>query len=270
MPMPKLLRPRRGDWRSQQNPSEVSRELSAARNLEIDGPIGFDITGNTQRFVVNHPPRIGMFRITGDWIACDSCNPSSSGDSGSSSGVGGRNWPSGWCRALATRVLYYNGVDQWKKDTSAGAETYYIFAPGGYTPDERDDMIAEKIFLPRASVGDDVWCIFNQDSGWWEIIHRCEEFLRFELKDDLAPTDDTVPVGGHATVYLRQGTPNQAAEDTWYSCDAIEFEVYDSMGMFEGTGRTSGGLNGRGVGNRGVCKWFADSRRMEIFQMECP
>ena len=98
-------------------------------------------------------------------------------------------------------------------------------------------------------------------------MHGFEDFWRFELKTDLEFSDDDVPEGGTATAYLRKANDGGCA---WTPCDAITFTVCDSMGMFEGTGRDSGGLNGRGVGSRGVCKFFADSGNWEIIQMECP
>ena len=271
-----LPRPNRADWRSRPQGTELTREIAAARNWEGDGPISFDRTGTAVRFDIQHPPVIALFEIVGEWEACESCD-SSSGSSSSSSSSGVVIFPDGWCRALAVPVLYYYGDRKWEQETDADEK--YIFHPAGYPPNERDELIDAKIFLPRFSVSDQVWCVFNMQSGWWEILHGAEDLWRFELKTDIEPTTDTVPEGGSAVAYLRQGVPDGEATSSgsgadcscdWFACDTITFVVCDSMGMFEGTGRDSGGKDGRGVGARGVCKWFADSRRWEIIQMECP
>ena len=260
-----LPRPRRGTRPTAHSQREVSREIAAARNWEGDGPVSFDATGTAGRFTTVHPPKLMLWEITDEWEACEECTSGSSSSS-SSSGSGPIDFPEGWCRAPAIPVLYYDGDQLWEQD-ELGFDKF-IFHPAGYPPNERDDLIDEKIFIPRFSVGDWVWCLFNQQSGWWEILHGFEDIWRFELKTDLDVDDSgAVPQGGTATAYLRKAA---VGECDWDACDAITFTVCDSMGMFTGSGRDGGGLNGRGVGSRGLCKWFADSRSWEIIQMECP
>ncbi len=269
MPPINLPPVRRGPWGQVSRERSIVGELGAAANMELEGPVSFDHTGTAVRVSMDHPPKLMLFEITGDWENCEECTSgsSSSSSSGSSSGqCAGRTCPDGWCAATAIPVFYYEGDRVWDQEND-GYERY-IFHPAGYPPNERDDLIDESIFIPRFSVGDWVWCLFNQQSGWWEILHGMEDIWRFELKTDLEVDDSgDVPEGGTATAYLRKAND---ATCEWTPCDVITFTVCDSMGMFEGTGRDSGGLDGRGMGSRGIAKYWADSRSWEIIQMECP
>lgn len=239
--------PRRGDPTTAALQREMIREVRAARNLEMDGPVSFDSTGSAVRFDIQYPPKLQLMEITGDWETHSPCSGSSSSSS-SSSGAGDVVFPDGVCRATAIPVLYFSGDQGWAQEHE-GREVY-IFHPAGYPPEERDDLIDAKVFIPRFSVGAQVWCLFNQQSGWWEIISGGEEFWRFKLTSSLT-------AGGTATACLRISCHDCG----WESVDAITFTVCDSMEMFAG-----------GVGSRGIAKWFSryDGGQWEIIQMECP
>ncbi len=228
---------------------EQEREIEAARNWEVEGPVSFDATGTAVRMTIAEPPHLILYEIKGEWEACESCSSSGSGSSGSSSGSSSGDviFPNGWCRAAAVPVLYYRGGREWDEDLEA-AEVF-IFHPAGHPPKERDAMVANKVFMPRFSIGDQVWCTFNMQSGWWEILHGFRDRWRFELATQLVP-------GESATAYLRQAI---TGECDWARCNDVLFTVCDSMEMFAGV-----------VGAFGLAEYWADSRTWEIYQMECP
>ncbi len=245
----RLPLPRRGTPPTAADRREDRGEIAAARNWEGDGPVSFDATGTAVRFTNVHPPKLMLWEITDEWEACEECTSGSSSSSSSSSS-GPIDFPVGWCRAPAIPVLYFDGDRKWDQEFEGFDK--FIFHPAGYPPDQRDDMIDAKIFMPRFNVGDWVWCVFNMQSGWWEITNAFEDIWRFELKTELV-------IGGTATAFLRQGFPDPLGDGLWETCTAIEFKLYDSLDSFSGA-----------IGAKGIAKWFADARQWEILQMGCP
>ncbi len=120
---------------------------------------------------------------------------------------------------------------------------------------EEDDTFTYTLFHPTAVrnaseigvghptffTGDRVWATFV--NGRWDIISQADRVWRFELKDELTP-------GGNATAFLLDKDGN---EDT-----SQEFEVYDQV---FGDMRSP-------VGAKGYAKFFADSERWEILDVQ--
>ncbi len=94
---------------------------------------------------------------------------------------------------------------------------------------------------PTFFTGDRVWATFV--NGRWDIISQADKIWRFELKDALTP-------GGQATAFLLDKT---GAEDT-----DQEFEVFDQV---LGDMRSP-------IGAKGYAKFFADSERWEILDVQ--
>jgi hypothetical protein len=97
-----------------------------------------------------------------------------------------------------------------------------------------------------------VFCIWNRQSGRWEMLTPPLPLWRFELKEDLAP-------GQSAAAYLLPFLEGQYQPDVY-----VEFTVYDALhGLLRGRGR---GQAHRGT--RGYARLMPDSRRWEILALE--
>ncbi len=94
---------------------------------------------------------------------------------------------------------------------------------------------------PTFFAGDRVWA--TAINGRWDIISQPDKVWRFELKDAMTP-------GGNATAYLLD---KNGAEDT-----DQEFEVYDQV---------YGDIRAP-VGAKGYAKFFADSERWEVIEVQ--
>jgi len=105
---------------------------------------------------------------------------------------------------------------------------------------------------PAVGAGQRVFCLWNRQSGRWEMLTPPLRLWRFELKEDLAP-------GQSAAAYLLPLVDGQYQPDVH-----VEFTVHDAL---------SGMLRGRGPsqwrrGTRGYARLMPDSGRWEILALE--
>jgi len=92
--------------------------------------------------------------------------------------------------------------------------------------------------------------------GRWQGRGGSDKWRRFELKEDLA-------VNSSANAYVI---------DSAWARTADEFVVYDALGIFSGDGSTESGAAGsavEGTGAKGYCRWWPDSKKWEVKQMNC-
>jgi hypothetical protein len=104
---------------------------------------------------------------------------------------------------------------------------------------------------PSFRPGDRVFCLWNRQSGRWEILAPPLDVWRFELKTALEP-------GSWATACL-------LACPSGYDADVhAEFDVFDALdGMLRGRAKTQDR-----PGTRGYAKFMPDSDRWEILALE--
>jgi hypothetical protein len=183
-------------------------------------------------------------------------------------------WPYQYHYTIGRPILYYRPDGTWSTPTpptdadssssSSGILDEYITHPTGYAADLAVDQRLHDAFWPLYSVGDWVWCIYDSESGLWAIHDGYESWFRFELAENL-------PTGRSAEAYLLRcsdcppsdtssssGVCGEAA--TGSECDAayqpitsLTFRVHDAICGVEGH-----------AGQRGYCKFFAESRRFEV------
>jgi hypothetical protein len=105
---------------------------------------------------------------------------------------------------------------------------------------------------PTLAAGDRVFCVFNRQSGRWEIVAPALSVWRFELTGDLPP-------GGSATACLL------VWHDGAYGIDEdVELTVYDAtLGTLRGWAGTE-----TTAGSRGYAQYMPDSGRWEIVALE--
>ncbi len=105
---------------------------------------------------------------------------------------------------------------------------------------------------PGAAAGDRVFCVWNRQSGRWEMLTPPLRLWRFELKEDLAP-------GQSAAAYLLPFVAGQYQPEVH-----VQFTVHDALhGLLRGRGR-----NGEHRGTRGYARLMPDSGRWEILALE--
>jgi hypothetical protein len=122
-----------------------------------------------------------------------------------------------------------------------------------YHPAARTNRNGYAVGLPTFASGDRVFCVWNRQSGRWEILAPPLDLWRFELKDGLTP-------GGSATAYLLPYTDDYGEDRN------VEFTVYDALdGTLRGRGRTD-----TIEGYQGYARLMPDSQRWEIVTMEHP
>jgi len=104
---------------------------------------------------------------------------------------------------------------------------------------------------PTFRAGDRVFCVWNRQSGRWEILAPPLDVWRFELKTALSP-------GSFATAYLL------AYAEGYAENVHIEFDVYDALvGTLRGRAKTDSL-----AGTQGYAKYMPDSGRWEIIAIE--
>ena len=136
-------------------------------------------------------------------------------------------------------IRSYGGSSLSKQET--------VYHPGAFR-----NTAGYAIGHPAFRSGDRVFCVFNRQSGRWEIVAAALGTWRFELKTGLSP-------GGSATAYLLPW------HDAAYGVDTnVEFTVYDAiLGTLRGRARTE-----TVAGSRGYARYMPDSGRWEITAIE--
>lgn len=122
-----------------------------------------------------------------------------------------------------------------------------------YHPAARRNAGGYAVGHPAFHAGDRVFCLWNRQSGRWEVLAPPLDVWRFELKTPLVP-------GQHATAYL-------LLFDGGYAEDVeVEFEVYDALlGTLRGRAKTDSR-----PGTQGYARFMPDSGRWEITAMQQP
>jgi hypothetical protein len=122
-----------------------------------------------------------------------------------------------------------------------------------YHPAVRRNAQGYAVGHPAFAEGDRVFCLWNRQSGRWEVLAPPLDVWRFELKTALAP-------GQHATAYLLP------FDETYAENVEIEFEVYDALlGTLRGRAKTESR-----PGAQGYARYMPDSGRWEIAAMQQP
>ena len=236
---------------------DLVRSTQAARNVQPGGGLTLDVTGQGAYLSQKPSPVMGLFEIRDsdcDWRW----------EERSSSG-----WPYQWHYTVGRPIFYYLSDGTWavpsvnEGSDSSGIIDEYIVHPTGYPELIAEDQRLHDAFWPLYSDGDWVWCIYDPGSMHWAIHDGYESWLRFELAEHL-------PVGGSALAYLVQctecppedsssssGTCGTASiedcQDIYVANTDFTFRVYDGLCGWEGH-----------KGQRGYCKFFAESRRFEV------
>lgn len=105
---------------------------------------------------------------------------------------------------------------------------------------------------PAISAGQRVFCLWNRQSGRWEMLTPPLRLWRFELKEDLTP-------GQSAAAYLLPFADGQYQPEVH-----VEFTVHDAVfGVLRGRGRSQSRR-----GTRGYARLMPDSGRWEILATE--
>jgi ketosteroid isomerase-like protein len=122
-----------------------------------------------------------------------------------------------------------------------------------YHPAARRNAQGYAVGHPAFHEGDRAFCLWNRQSGRWEILAPPLDVWRFELKTALQP-------GQHATAYLLP------FDETYAENAEVEFEVYDALvGTLRGRAQTDSR-----PGAQGHARYMPDSGRWEITAMQQP
>jgi hypothetical protein len=259
--------PRPGDLLNYRRQRDLVRELHAARAVRGEGAIQTDLTATGSFLSFPRAPVMALFEIVDS--ACDWRR-----EERSSSG-----WPYQWHYTIGRPILYYRPDGTWSTPTpptdadssssSSGILDEYITHPTGYAADLAVDQRLHDAFWPLYSVGDWVWCIYDSESGLWAIHDGYESWFRFELVENL-------PTGRSAAAYLLRcsdcpesgETSSSSSGICWTAASGDEcdeaytpitdftFRVHDALCGWEGH-----------EGQRGYCKFFAESRRFEVIAL---
>jgi hypothetical protein len=159
-------------------------------------------------------------------------------------------------------VLKYNSTSTAANRTWKALDSYgptYMWHPNGYPSEQAAQLHSQELIMPRYAVGDWVWAIWNQQSGFWEAIEGIEDIWRFVLTEDLYECSSA-----DAKMILKTGS-----FDVCNPTD-IDLTVVDRIGAVKASApqavRHGSGLWYLPSGTLGYAKRFADSGDWELLQ----
>lgn len=181
-----------------------------------------------------------------------------------------RGEPAMWHYATARPVYFGAGDGNWA--AAGDLREVRIWHPHGYPPDKRDDMRAplKHKFMPQYGEGDWCWCVYNHQSGHWEVLDKYEDVWRFQLTEPMASC-------GQATaklLLLAEESPDFCNPPQCTATDVC-FSVSDPLGVASASVGVaqSDGEGGYFVpaGTTGYAKRFSDTGTWEVIQFgTCP
>ncbi len=226
------------EWKPDDRPSARKlNELGDSVNAALDPSLGQNPPP--------HPPTlIAIFELTEDITYPDS---------------GDMTFPGGW--TVPPDVPYAENCKKiWLKNATntyitSGSEEETVYFP----------TITEftQGFPPEFVAGSRVAAVWNAQSGRWECVSSGERVVHFELKDDLpaSPIASVAP-GQQATAYIQ--TWNGSA---WVTDTAVEFEVFDKLGVYRGRSKLHGYAPPHDFGSYGTARFVEDADRWEVVSM---
>jgi hypothetical protein len=193
-----------------------------------------------------HAPRVALFQLTSPLVYPDL------------DGAGAEHFTVEPTPCATARQVWCHGFDPDDKTPEGEPLRSYGGADNSreetiYHPAARRNAAGYAVGHPAFRAGDRVFCLWNRQSGRWEVLAPPLDVWRFELKTALQP-------GLSATAYL-------LPFDEAYAEDAkVEFEVYDALVCtFRGRARSESR-----PGAQGYARFMPDSGRWEITAMQQP